>query len=228
MKFSRTLHLSFMILLIACVRPESQPVVKQLKKVDVQYRASRLHYENSSGERGVTTHVYDASGTRTHSIWELLDGSRWSRNTYAVDSAGRMITKSRVFSDGLTSKQTFSYDSAGHMTGETYQRSDGRSGTVQYIFSDDELKETAVCKGLNGWFHGTIHYRLNEKGQRQAAVITRKGKTLGNITFGYDTAGNLETEIWKLGDWTQTFRTEYERVHCLTPTTSGRSFRKVL
>lgn len=185
------------------------------------YRVVRLHYTNSGGEEGVTTHVYAASGNRAWSVWELLDGTRWSTNTYVYDDAGRMVEKHRVFSDGLTSGQTFHYDEKGRLIRETFQRSDGKEGHVRYQFSEDGKGETVRCDRMNGWLSGTIRYQLDAEGRRISGVLERDSQEIGKITFQYNNAGLLEKENWQIGDWSQTFTSEYERINCQAPTTSN-------
>ncbi len=185
------------------------------------WREKRLHYENAGGEKGVTTHVYDADGACIRSIWELLDGSRWSTNTYTYDGAGRMTGKHRVFSDGITSDQTFTYDQKGRLVAETFVRSDGAQGTVRHEFSDDGSVETAICDRMNGWLTGTIRYQLDGDRGRVSGALERDGRKLGTIRFTRNGEGLVETEHWQIGNWTQTFRHEYERVNCLAPTTSN-------
>ncbi len=189
--------------------------------MNTQFRPKRLHYENAGGEKGVTTHVYDGDHRCVRSVWELLDGSRWSVNTYKRDQAGRIIGKYRLFSDGKRSEQSFQYDESGRLVTETFARSDGVIGKARYEFTDDGKQETAVCDNRNGWFTGVIRYQLDEQGRRVSGTVEKEGRQVGTITFRYNDTGLLELETWTLGDWTQTFRTEYERINCLAPTTSN-------
>ncbi len=222
MKETRRICVVVLVLaMTGCLKPVEIGAEAVEKTPRENYRPVRLHYTNSSGERGVTTHVYDASGVCAWSIWELLDGSRWSTNTYVYDDAGRMVEKNRVFSDELTSKQTFRYDVSGRLTFETFSRSDGKSGKVRYVFDDNRHTETAYCDRMNGWLSATIHYQLDPEGRRTSGVLEKDGKQVGTIAYTCNEEGLLRQERWQIGNWSQTFTTEYEKANCQAPTTSN-------
>jgi len=171
----------------------------------------KLHYENASGENGVTDFCYDENGIMQRSFWTLIDGSRSSMNYHAYDRGGRIILKYREFSDGLTSTNTYSYDDQGNLLVDMYERSDGRRGKVFYAYDDRYRQIEADCQGLNGWFFGTIRYSYDSNSRKTGAVITRDGKAAGNIGFEYDDQGNMVREYWDLnGSWSQTFTFEYQ------------------
>ena len=73
-------------------------------------RLSKLHYENSTGEKGVTFFYYNKFGLMDKARWQLLDGSRYSENYYTYDSNGNLIQKYREFSDRLISNIDFKYN----------------------------------------------------------------------------------------------------------------------
>ncbi len=170
----------------------------------------KLHYDNSSGERGVTNFEYDENGIMQRSFWTLLDKSRYSRNYHTYDSSGNMVLKYREFSDGLTSTNTYTYDGKGNILTDVYQRSDGRQGKVFYRYDDQNRQIEADCRGLNGWFNGLIKYEYDSGNKPIKGFISRDGKPYGSIIYQYDEGGRLILEHWDLGGvWTQTFTLEY-------------------
>ena len=178
---------------------------------DSQYRLIRLHYNNTSGEKGVTTFDYSQDGKIQAAVWELLDGSRSSLNDYSY-SDGNLVKKYREFSDSLTSSLIYHYNESGLRIGETFERSDGVTGHVKYEHDDHGKVRTAHCEGMNGWFFGTIHYRYNTKGQKVSGDIIQKTEQTGIIHYTYNNEGNLEKEMWDFsGKWGQTFIYEYDR-----------------
>ncbi len=62
-----------------------------IKAVDNEFRLIKLHYENLSGEKGLTTFFYNEKGLMHQAHWELLDGSRSSENYYTYDEEGNLI-----------------------------------------------------------------------------------------------------------------------------------------
>jgi hypothetical protein len=161
----------------------------------------RLDYSDTSGEEGFTTYVYNGKPHPYKAIWELKDGSRWSVNYHEFDSNGNMIRKYREFSDSITTLQEFYYNSDNKLARETFLRSDGVSGTVNYLYSENRLS-TADCKGLNGWFHGTIIFKYRQREEKPfSAILQKDGEDIGNITYRYNNS-QLETETW-------TFRTGF-------------------
>lgn len=174
-------------------------------------RITKLQYENTSGENGVTTFFYDDNGLMTKARWELLDGSRYSENYLSLNKRGQVIRKYREFSDNLTSDNWYEYDDDGNLIGEKFERSDGNTGTTQYIYDENNKRTKADCDGLNGWFFGDIDYNHNDEGRIVSADITRDGENIGTIAYTYNEHDSLETEIWDFGgEWGQTFRYEYE------------------
>ncbi|OQX95304.1 hypothetical protein B6I21_06100 [candidate division KSB1 bacterium 4572_119] len=130
-----------------------------------EYRLFKLHYENSSGEKGVTTFDSDKDGNLTVAVWELLDGSRSSINFYTYDKNGNLEKKYREFSDSLFSTQLYEYDSKGNLIYQSYERSDGRKGST--------MKITTSSKNI-GIFQ--------EPGIRPSAMNTSSGKpTISNL-----------------------------------------------
>lgn len=179
-----------------------------------EYRVIRLHYENSGGEKGVTTFDYDEKGQLRYAIWELLDGSRTSLNFYTQNQAGKLIKKYREFSDEKTSIQLFEYDESANLIRETYERSDGISGVTLYEYDEDDKLLKANCEGLNGWFYGIISYSYNQKGKLSTGIIKQKGQKSGIISYLYDENENLLQENWDFsGKWQQIFRYKYKKYH---------------
>jgi antitoxin component YwqK of YwqJK toxin-antitoxin module len=175
----------------------------------------KLHYSNSTGEQGVTTYIYNNRPSPYKAIWELMDGSRWSVNLHDFDPQGKLLRRSRKFSDSLTSLQTFRYDENGKLLGETFSRSDGIEGRVDYLI-EDGICHTAICKGLNGWFFGEIHYHYGHDGIRDSATVVMKGNRVGNILYESDEKERLLIEIWKFNTgFSQTFRYEYLKSDCV-------------
>jgi hypothetical protein len=104
-----------------------------IKAEDNNYRLIKLHYENQSGEEGLTNFNYDQNGIMHQAYWELLDGSRSSTNYYTYDEEQNIVKKYREFSDGITSTQLYEYDEKGNLISEHFNRSDGVTGSTVYI-----------------------------------------------------------------------------------------------
>jgi hypothetical protein len=195
----------FAALLSSC---SSRPEIKE-DTPSRESRLAKLHYENSSGEKAVTHFYYDAEGRNYMAIWHLEDSSRSSVNHHTLDSAGRMIVKSREFSDGVRSVQHFLYGPEGNLISEDFSRSDGVNGHSEYHYGPDGRLEFADCRGLNGWFYGRIEYAW-ENGLRTGAELYKDSVSIGNIAYEYQD-GRLTGEHWDLsGSWSQTFRYEYQ------------------
>ena len=174
-----------------------------------EFRLLRLHYENSSGEKAVTRFYYDLSGQNYLAVWYLEDSSRSSLNRHTLDSTGRLLTKSREFSDGLRSVQNFTYDTTGNLAHEDFSRSDGVTGYADYFYGPDGKLEAADCRGLNGWFYGKIEYKY-EDSIKTGALLVKDSVPFGTIAYEYRD-GRLAVEHWDLnGSWSQTFRYEYQ------------------
>jgi len=183
------------------------------EKKDVgKVRLIRLHYENSSGEKGITTFEYDKNGMLYKALWQLLDGSRNSINTYYHDKNGKLIKKYREFSDKKTSTQLYKYNQNGKLIQENFERSDGVKGVTTYEYDKNGRRVLADCKGLNGWFFGEILTKYDERDRKTEAILKKDGKKNGDITYSYDGNGNLVKEHWAFGNsWSQTFSYEYEK-----------------
>ena len=122
------------------------------------YRIKKLHYENSSDEKGLTTFEYDIYGTMHKAKWELLDGSRNSENYYTYDTKGNLIQKYREFSDGITSNLAYQYDENNNLINEVFERSDGVKGTVTYKYENNGKRFNASCNIVTACFHIIINY----------------------------------------------------------------------
>ena len=177
-----------------------------IKVIDNNYMLINLHYENLSGEKGLTTFIYDEKGVMHEAYWELLDGSRSSENYYTYDEDENMVKKYRKFSDGITSTQLYEYDEKGYLISEHFNRSDGVAGSTVYKYDKDEKLVKAICNGLAGWFYGTLIYEYDVNGRKSKGIIEKDEKHIGTIYFEYDTAGNMIKEYWEFPDsWSQTF-----------------------
>ncbi len=175
----------------------------------------RLHYENSLGEKGVTTFQYDIHGLPYKAIWELLDGTRWSQNYYSFDAHGNQTRKYREFSDGITLDQHFRYDSLDRLVFEDFNRSDGRTGQTTHEYDGQGRLIRSVCQNHKGYINGEILYHFDEQGIMTGATIRDQGKITGKIEYSYDPEGRLEQEYWDFtGSWNQTFRYEYRETGC--------------
>ncbi len=170
-----------------------------------------LHYDNASGERGIST--FDGkSDTPAVSLWELLDGTRYSINYLSYDDRGNLILKVRYFSEGRVSKNTYQHDENNNLVAEQYERSDGRTGSSQYIYENGRLIR-AEHNGHNGWLFATLEFRYSDAGQKTRALVLSEGDSAGVVTYDYDEQGNLAGEAWNfVGGWYQNFRREYAPV----------------
>jgi hypothetical protein len=177
---------------------------------DKKLRLYKLHYENTSGEKAITTFEYDENGIMHKAKWALLDGSRYSINYHTFDKNGNMIQKYREFSDKVTSNLIYKFDEKGNLINEFFKRSDGVKGTVVYKYDSTGKLLKAECKGLNGWFHGTLLYKYNSNQVKICAIILQKENNVGTITYEYNEKNMLIREHWDFsGKWKQTFIYEY-------------------
>lgn len=168
-----------------------------------------LHYENSNGERCLTTFDYDKRGCPGVAVWEQLDRNRCSLDSLSYDNRGNLVRRYRRYSDGVTSEELYEYDAAGRRVKEKFSRSDGVTGTTTHEYDLDGNPTESQCAAYKGWFNGNIIY-TREQGRKTGAVIYQDGKRMGEIRYDYDAAGRLVDERWQLGDnWSQTFRYEY-------------------
>ena len=212
-------------LLAACLAACSRGKEETGSPEPCEYRLVGLHYENSSGEKGLTHFYYNPEGHNYMAVWHLVDSSRSSLNHHSIDSAGRLLVKSRTFSDGIRSVQHFNYDPEGRLISEDFNRSDSVTGMVDYIYGPDGKLQRADCRGLNGWFYGIINYNW-EDGIKTGADLVLDSVSIGNIVYEYRD-GRLITENWDFnGKWSQTFRYEYQQALPQTYTSSNVFIRE--
>jgi len=185
--------------------------------LETDQRLIKLHYENSSGENGITIFEYDANGIAQTTTWKLLDGTRYSHNYLTYDSSGNLILKYREFSDGLISFNRYEYDEKNNLVKETFERSDSVTGETVYHYDQEGLLEKADCRGLNGWFYGIIQYEYSHN-RKESAKIISEGQQIGTIAYGYNASGNLLSETWEFqSGWSQHFIFEYEDYNLKVP-----------
>jgi YD repeat-containing protein len=168
-----------------------------------------LYYENSSGERCLTTFDYDERGCPGVAVWEQLDRDRWSLDSLNYDDRGNLVRRYREYSDGVTSEELYEYDAAGRRVNEKFSRSDGVTGTTTHEYDRDGNPTESHCSAFKGWFNGKIVYSREHR-RKTGAEIYQHGERVGEIRYDYDAAGRLEQERWQLGDsWSQTFTYVY-------------------
>ena len=206
-------HMYSVVLFILFLAPSPGLCCDSTNYLSNNFRLIKLHYENSSGEKGLTTFIYDENEIINKAYWQLNDGSRSSENYYTYNEEENLIKKYREFSDGITSTQSYEYDQKENLISEHFSRSDGVTGTTDYKYDKDEKLVKAICNGFAGWFYGTIIYEYDVNGRKFKGIIEKDEKQVGTINFEYDTAGNLLKEYWEFQDsWSQTFIYEYEEV----------------
>lgn len=172
-----------------------------------------LNYANSSGELAATRFTYDKKGRNTMGFYQEITGSRSSRNEQAFDKEGRIIRKSRAYSDGETSVEEFHYNGEGLLIEESFESSNGAKGTAAYAYDSEGNAIRMTCDGYKGWFNGVIEFAFDARGKRTAARILKDGVPAGTISYQYGSGGNLLREYWELGDnWSQTLQYVYEQI----------------
>ncbi len=201
------------VLLFACIIV-SLPVFCQpresISNID-RYKLLKLHYQNSSGEEGVSIFNFNENGVITKGLWYLLNGKRNSVNFYDVDDKGNITKKFRIFSDGLTSTTLYSYDQESRVTVESFRRSDGVEGNVKYYYDKNGRLERAVSVNAQGWFSGTVIYEYDDRDLLTGAVILNNDQQTGTIDYRYNEDGLLVSEHWDFGGaWDQTYQYEYD------------------
>ncbi len=99
-----------MILFIICISGETtaqNSKTSGLKKA--KFRLLNMHYENSNGEKGVTTYEYNNDGVVYKALWHLLDGKRSSINYHIYDENGNLNKIHWNFSFDGTQTYLFEY-----------------------------------------------------------------------------------------------------------------------
>ena len=175
-----------------------------------EIRLHILHFENSVGEKGITTFKYDNSGLKTGAKWELLDGSRYSENYFTYDTHGNLIYKYREFSDSLVSHTWYTYNEKNLLVKEKFFRSDSIEGITYYKYEDNNRLINMDCQGFNGWFYGLVEMKYNEKGEKLGATIMNTDIEIGFINYEYEN-NLLVKEYWEFNQgYNHTFIHEYE------------------
>ncbi len=175
------------------------------------YKIIKLHYENSSGEKGITNFQYDKQNKLIKAIWSLDDNSRNSNNYYEHDSKGNLISAFRDFSDGLTSFERFNYDSAGNKVSEYFYRSDSISGSASYVYKNNQLLQSTLIN-YKGWLSGKLEFQYNTKNQKEKGILLKDRNVICEIYYKYDSIGNLIREFWDFnGRWSQTYNYTYQK-----------------
>ncbi|MEZ5001068.1 MAG: hypothetical protein R2744_10670 [Bacteroidales bacterium] len=170
---------------------------------------SKLYYSDSSGEKGVTTYIFNGKNLPYKAIWELEDGTRWSENYHRFDTAGHLVERTRYFSDSLKTYQSFTYNISGMLIHETFSRSDGIEGLTDYNYENNRCT-MAVCKSHNGWFTGIIRYIYDSTGTRTGATMERDGTVIGGISYKSDDRGRILEERWSFSNgFTQDYLYDY-------------------
>lgn len=182
---------------------------------DEDFRLIKLHYQNSAGEKGVTTYSYNPKGQIYRAVWELLDSSRYSVNLYRYNELGLLTEIYREFSDSITSSEKYFYDSKKNKIADVFSRSDGVEGSTKYIYNDKNQLIEQQCSKHKGWLNGTIFYEYNDEKRIVNAVLKANENVIGTISNTYDSNSMLLQEFWDFsGKWTQTFVYEYEYTGC--------------
>jgi hypothetical protein len=202
---------------ILCVSAVLAGGVSGAHSQELRDRPIRLHYENTDGEKGLSTFDYNNDGTVNVGVWELLDGTRSSVNFYSY-SGGNLVKVYREFSDSITSTLVYGYDGDGNLVSEHFERSDSVVGDVEYRYDESGRLVAADCDGLKGWFFGAITYRYDADGRKVGGDVLTKRGNAGTIEYSYDDKGRLAGEVWDFpGLWGQTFVYEYDKEYGAPP-----------
>jgi hypothetical protein len=205
----RTFAITLLINIIIAASSNAQPFTYNKD----QYLLKRLHYQNSSGEKGVTTFIYDKENQLYKAVWELLDSSRYSFNYYKLNNEN-IVEVYRTFSDKMTSQKKFTYNTQNQIIEEYFWRSDSVEGTAKYAYKNGKLSKLIANK-MNGWFTGELHYEYENQTLKQARIFM-KGENVGIVYYKFSNTGNLIEEKWQFGEkWSQTFTYEYVEKVCL-------------
>jgi YD repeat-containing protein len=205
----RTFAITLLINIIIAASSNAQPFTYNKD----QYLLKRLHYQNSSGEKGVTTFIYDKENQLYKAVWELLDSSRYSFNYYKLNNEN-IVEVYRTFSDKMTSQKKFTYNTQNQIIEEYFWRSDSVEGTAKYAYKNGKLSKLIANK-MNGWFTGELHYEYENQTLKQARIFM-KGKNVGIVYYKFSNTGNLIEEKWQFGEkWSQTFTYDYVEKVCL-------------
>ncbi len=174
-------------------------------------RLVRLDYDNSSGEKGTTFFDHGRTGRIERALWELESGERYSLNLYAYDEQGRLIRKTREYSDHKDTVQIYRYDGENRLSSEEFVLGDVSKGMTTYEYDARGRLAIMRCHAYNGWIEGTITIRYGAGGLRSGAELVQEGKTVAGIAYEYDDKGDLTRETWKFASgWEQTFRYRYD------------------
>jgi hypothetical protein len=205
----RTFAITLLINIIIAASSNAQPFTYNKK----QFLLKRLHYQNSSGEKGVTTFIYDKENQLYKAVWELLDSSRYSFNYYKLNNEN-IVEVNRTFSDKMTSQKKITYNTQNQIIEEYFWRSDSVEGTAKYEYKNGKLSKLIANK-MNGWFTGELHYEYENQMLKQARIFM-KGENVGIVYYKFSNIGNLFEEKWQFGEkWSQTFTYEYVEKVCL-------------
>lgn len=188
----------------------SQPV-EMRERSGRPSRLARLDYDNSSGEKGATFFDHGENGLIERALWELESGERYSLNVYAYDELGRLIRKTREYSDHKDTVQIYRYDERNRLVAEEFLQGNVSKGVTTYEYDARGRLALMRCHAYNGWIEGTITIRYGAGGLRSGAELVQEGKTAAGIAYEYDDKGDLTRETWEFASgWEQTFRYRYD------------------
>jgi hypothetical protein len=176
-----------------------------------EYVIIELLYENSSGEKGITYFRYDYQYKLIKAKWSLDNKKRYSNNYYEYDSNGNLVSTFRDFSDGIISYECFNYDTTGNKISEYFYRSDGITGSAVYTYNSNQLI-AAEFINHKGWLNGRLEIQYDRNNQKNKGVLLKDNNIIGEISYDYDTTGNLIREFWDFnGKWSQTYNYIYTK-----------------
>jgi hypothetical protein len=200
------------LVFLACASGLCAQPVESAGAPRAPYRLVRLDYDNSSGEKGTTYFDRDKQGRIDRSLWELLDGRRYSLNVYAYDARNNLIRKAREFSDHKDTVQVYGYDDRDRLRSEEFILGGASKGVSTYEYDKQDRLVLIRCRAYAGWIEGTIRLTYGGDGLRSKGELVQDGEVAAEIAYDHDGDGNLAGERWTFkSGWRQTFLYAYER-----------------
>jgi hypothetical protein len=158
------------------------------------YQVEEEFYEYTDGGSGPSKYEY-TDGRLVKKTFVRSDGLT-TETSYQYDDNGNLLSSLRKYSDGKTADFTYTFDKNDRMTKRSFTRADGLTGEEIYTYDQEGRLAMAVYKKMDAWLSGTIAFSHDEQGLPIKGYFKGEDGFDADIYFYYDDYKNLVKILW--------------------------------
>lgn len=185
---------------VYCITEAQYEYASGTYKFQVIYDEEGIHFLAEDKADSGDFH-YDWNGREIRVDYYTESGELDYTIVNAYDEAGRKLSWTQTWPDGISTGEVYTYSEAGQLKKvENIDQNGERGNYTEYFYDEAGRLDTVLFYDYDGSFRATDYYSYNDAGQLvKRETVNEEGFGVsagGYFTYSYDSQGRMTQKIW--------------------------------